>query len=86
MLTGRNSLRIYFEFLFLFLDFLIISGIWNVLKICIVGGQLMGEIKACYKEANACARVDGGPSFPIEVGLRQEYVMSPWLFNIFIDG
>ncbi len=25
-------------------------------------------------------------SFNVEVGVRQGYVMSPWLFNIYIDG
>ncbi len=24
--------------------------------------------------------------FEIKVGLRQRYVMSPWLFNIYMDG
>ena len=24
--------------------------------------------------------------FPVNVGLRQGYVMSPWLFNAYMDG
>ena len=24
--------------------------------------------------------------FPIDVGLRQRYVTSPWLFNVYMDG
>ena len=38
-----------------------------------------------YKEASAYVRVDEelSESFPIGVGVRQGYVMSSWLFNIF---
>ncbi len=38
--------------------------------------------------ANACVRVGGdfNDSFAVEVGVRLECVMSPWLFNIFMDG
>ncbi len=41
-----------------------------------------------YREANACVRVGGklSESFAVEVGVRQECVMSPWLFSIFMDG
>ncbi len=33
--------------------------LWDVLKIYGVGGQLMEGIKAFYREANACVKVDG---------------------------
>ncbi len=48
----------------------------------------MKGIKAFYREANACVKVDGELSdcFAIRVGVRQGCVMSPWLFNIFMDG
>ena len=60
----------------------------NILKIYYVRGQSLGEIKAFYGEASACVRVDGelSESFPIGVGVRQEYVMLPWLFNIFMKS
>ncbi len=60
----------------------------NVLKIYGVGGQLMEGIKAFYREANACVKVNGelSDSFATGVGVRQECVMSPWLFNIFMGG
>ncbi len=61
------------------------EALWNVLKICGVGGQLMEGIKAFYREANACVKVDGELSnnFAVRVGVRQGCVMSPWLFNPF---
>ncbi len=36
----------------------------------------------------SCLRVEGefSESFAVEVGVRQGCVMSPWLFNIFMDG
>ena len=51
-------------------------------------GQLVAEVKAFYREASACLSVDGelSDSFLILVRLRQGCVMSPWLFNIFMDG
>ncbi len=62
--------------------------LWSVLKIYGVGGQLLKGIQAFYRDANACVRVGGkyNESFAVEVGVRQGCVMSPWLFNIFMDG
>ncbi len=62
--------------------------LWNVLKIYGVGGQVMKGRKAFYREANACVKVDGGISdcVAVGVGVRQGSVMSPWLFNIFMNG
>ncbi len=36
----------------------------------------------------ACVKINGETSehFEIKVGLRQGCVMSPWLFNIYMDG
>ncbi len=53
-----------------------------------VGGQLIEGIKASYRKANACIKVDGelSDSFAIRMGVRQGCVMSPWLSNIFMDG
>ncbi len=62
--------------------------LWNVVKIYGVGGQLMEGIKAFYKEANACVKIDGqlNDSYAIGVGVRQGYVMFPWLFDIIMNG
>ncbi len=63
------------------------AALWNTLRIYGVGGELMEEIKTFYWEANAYVKVDGklSDSFAIGVGVRQLCVMSPWLFNIFMD-
>ena len=64
------------------------EALWNVLRVYGVGGQLLEGIKAFYRNASACVRVDGevSESFSVEVGVRQGCVMSPWLFNVFMDG
>ncbi len=63
-------------------------ALWDVLKIHGVGGKLLSAIKSFYEEASACVRISGDTSelFEIKVGLRQGCVMSPWLFNIYMDG
>ena len=60
--------------------------LWNILKIYDVGGRLVGGIKTFYRETSVCMRVDGELSECFPVGVRQENVMSPWLFDIFMDG
>ncbi len=64
------------------------EALWSVLKTYGVGGQLLKGMQAFYSEANACVRVGGefSESFTVEMGVRQGCVMSPWLFNIFMDG
>ncbi len=63
------------------------EALWSVLRIYGVSGHLLKGIQAFYREANACVRVGGkfSESFAV-VGVRQGCVMSPWLFNIFMDG
>ncbi len=61
---------------------------WDVLKIYGVGEKTLSAIKSFYEEASACVKISGETSeqFEIKVGLRQGCVMSPWLFNIYMDG
>ncbi len=63
------------------------EALWKVLKIYGVSGQILKGIQAIYREANASVRVGEkfSESFALEVGVRQGCVMSPWLFNIFMD-
>jgi len=61
---------------------------WDILRMYGVGGRLLSGVKAFYKGANACVKVNGkvGESFGIHRGVRQGCVMLPWLFNLFMDG
>ncbi len=56
------------------------DALLSVLKIYGVGGQLLKEIQAFYREANPCGSMLGefSESFAVEVGVRQGCVMSPW--------
>ncbi len=53
-----------------------------------MGGKLLSAIKSFYEAASACVKINGETSehFEIKVGLGQGCVMSPWLFNIYMDG
>ena len=48
----------------------------------------MRAIQSMYLGSRACVRASGKMSgwFPITQGVRQGCVMSPWLFNVFMDG
>ena len=45
-------------------------------------------MQSFYVDSRAGVRVGNDVSewFPVNVGLRQGYVMSPWLFNVYMDG
>ncbi len=53
-----------------------------------VGGKLLEGVRSFYENASASVQVNGelSESFNVEVGVRQGCVMSPWLFNIYVDG
>ncbi len=63
-------------------------ALWEVLRIYGVGGKMLSAIKSFYEAASACVKINGETTehFEIKVGLRQGCVMSPWLFNIYMDG
>ncbi len=48
----------------------------------------MRAVKSFYEGSRACFRVGSGESdwFEVNVGLQQGCVMSPWLFNVYMDG
>ena len=53
-----------------------------------VGGKLLKAVQSFCVDSSSCVRVrvDVSEWFPVNVGLRQGCVMSPWLFNVYIDG
>ena len=64
------------------------DAMWNVLRLNGIGGTLLQGVNSLYVGSKACVRVGNEVSvwFPVRVGLRQECVMSLWLFNLYIDG
>ena len=64
------------------------EDLWTVMRMYGIGGRLLEGVKSFYMNSRACVRVGNSASdwFPVNVGLRQGCVMSPWLFNIFMDG
>ena len=67
------------------------DAMWNVLRLNGIGGRLLRGVKSLYVGSKACVRVIRVGNeviewFPVRVGLRQGCVMSPWLFNLYIDG
>ena len=53
----------------------------------VVRGKLLKAVKSFDVGCRACVPVgmDVIEWFPINVGLRQGCVMSPWLFNVYMD-
>ncbi len=53
-----------------------------------VGGKLLKGVRSFYENASASVWMNGelSESFKVEVGVRQGCVMSPWLFNNYMDG
>ena len=51
-------------------------------------GKLLKALQSFYVDSRACVQVgnDVSECFPVNVGLRQGCVMSPWLFNVYMDG
>ena len=53
-----------------------------------VGDKLLGANKSIYVDSLACVRVKGDVSewFRIDSGVRQGCIMSPWIFNVYMDA
>ena len=63
-------------------------GMWQMLRVYGVGGKLLKTVQSFYVDSRACVRVGNDLSewFPVNVGLRQSCMISPWLFNVYMDG
>ena len=61
---------------------------WQMLRVDGVLGKLLKAVQCFYVDSRACVRVGNDVSewFPVYVGLRQGCLMSPWLFNVHMDG
>ena len=64
------------------------KALLEVLRMYDVGGKLLKDIKSMYVNNVACVRVKRGDSkcFSINCGVRQGCIMSPLLFNIYMDA
>ena len=53
-----------------------------------VGGKLLNGIKSMYVNSLSFVRVKGGETecFRIDSGVRKGFIMSPWLFNVYMDA
>ena len=61
---------------------------WQMLRVYEVAGKLLKSMQSFYVDTRVCVPVGNDVSewFPVNVGFRQGYVMSPWLFNVYMDG
>ena len=52
-----------------------------------MGGKLLNRIRSVYVNSLACVRVKGDESeyFSIDCGERHGCIISPWLFNVYMD-
>ena len=59
-----------------------------MLRVDGVGGKLLKAVQSFYVNSRACVLVRNDVSewFPVNVRLRQGCMMSPWLFNVHMDG
>ena len=57
------------------------------MRIYVIGGKLLRGLICFYDDSRACVTVGGTEClFGAHVGLRQSCLMSPWLFNVYMDG
>ena len=60
---------------------------WQVMDEYGIRGSLAKAVKSMYVNCEACVNIKEGNSewFPVKKGVRQGCVMSPWLFNVYMD-
>ena len=64
------------------------EALWPLLRMYDVGGKLLNSLKSVYVSILACDRVkeSEGECFRIDNGVRQVSIMSPWLFNVYMNA
>ena len=63
-------------------------GMWQMLRVYGVGGKLLKAVQSFYVHSRTCVWVgmDVNEWFPVNVGLKYDWVMSPWVFDVYMDG
>ena len=61
---------------------------WQLLRVCGVDGKLLKAKKSFYVDSRACVtvKVDASYCFPVYLRLMRSCVMSPWSFNLHMEG
>ena len=64
------------------------EGMWQIAEYYGIPAKIVAILKSWYDGIHSCVRLDGedGDWFPISTGLRQGCVMSPSLFNAYMDA
>ena len=64
------------------------DSLWQKLRLDVVGGKLLKAAQSLYVDSRTCVRIGNEVSewFSVNAGARQGCVMSPWLFNLHMDG
>ena len=63
------------------------AGLWLVMRQYGVTGRLLDAVKGMYEGCRASVKMGGmSEYFKIDRGVRQGCVMSPWLFNLYMDA
>ena len=60
----------------------------QVLRMCDLGGKLLNGVNSMYVNILACVRVKRAECECLRFisGVRQGCIMSPWLFNVYMDA
>ena len=60
---------------------------WQVMDEYGIRGSLAKAVKSMYVNCEACVKIkeDNSEWFPVKKGVRRGCVMSPWLFNVYMD-
>ena len=63
------------------------TGLWEALKQYGVEGRLLRAVQGMYKDSEAAVMVGEEMTewFEVQRGVRRGCLMSPWLFNIYLD-
>ena len=64
------------------------EALWQVLRMCDAGGKILSGIKNMHIDSSTCVKLKEGESkrFKIDCGVRQGFIKSPYLFNVYVDG